>query len=92
MILSTKDDSSVFFIGESFFDPLYPFSILRYTKIEIEFYRFDIVLILDQSLFPPDLEDWLFVLTKTYAESTLLDIHSPTVIIVFFPKFILLIF
>ena len=40
---ATKDDSSVFFIGESFFHPLYPLSGLRYTKIEIEFYRFDIV-------------------------------------------------
>ena len=49
---ATKDDSSVFFIGESFFYPLYPLSYLRYAKIEIEFYRFDIVLKLGQSLFP----------------------------------------
>ena len=57
---ATKDDSSVFFIGESFFYPLYPLSYLRYAKIEIEFYRFDIVLKLGQSLFP--LETSIFII------------------------------
>ncbi len=43
-----------------FFDPLYLLSSLRYTKIEIEFYRFDIVLKLGHSLFP--LETSIFVI------------------------------
>ena len=39
---ATKDDSSVFFIGESFFDPLYPLSSVRCREFTFRKIKFDI--------------------------------------------------
>jgi len=42
IILSTKDDSSVFFIGESFFYPLCPLSSIRLREFTFKKIKFDI--------------------------------------------------